>query len=182
MNKVTVLITAILFSTSVIQAQPVYRTAEGFVHFLSDAPLEKIEASSNKLQGIIDPATNEFAFSLAVSSFQGFNSPLQQEHFNENYLHTDRFPRSTFTGKIIEPVDFSRDSTYEVRAKGTFEIHGLRVERIIKASLTVSGNSLLISARFPVLLAEHDISVPRIVQQKIAETIQVTVNAQLERK
>lgn len=181
MNKVSVLIAAMLFATSVVQAQT-YRTATGFVHFLSDAPLEKIEASSNKLQGIIDPATNEFAFSLAVSSFQGFNSPLQQEHFNENYLHTDRFPRSTFTGKIIEPVNYSRDNTYEVRAKGTFEIHGLRIERIIKATLIVNGNSLLISAKFPVLLAEHDISVPRIVQQKIAETIQVTVNAQLERK
>lgn len=182
MNKVTLLIAAILLATPLLQAQVVFRTATGYVHFLSDAPLEKIEASSNKLQGIVDPATNEFAFSLPVASFQGFNSPLQQEHFNENYLHTNRFPRSSFTGKIIEPVDYARDSTYEVRAKGTFDIHGLRIERIIKVSLTVSGNTLLINAAFPVLLAEHDISVPRIVRQKIAETIQVTVNAQLERK
>lgn len=162
-----------------VPAKPVYRGENGEVYFKSDAPLEIIEARSKSLRGLIDPANQTFVWAVEISSFDGFNSPLQREHFNENYLESNRFPRAIFSGKVIEKVDFSKDGTYSVRAKGKLQIHGAEQERIIKGSLERRGNTLRIEASFTVPLNDHNISIPKIVHQKIAEEISVTIKAVL---
>ena len=115
--------------------------------FTSDAALEVITASSAKVQGLIDPLTNEFAFAVEVQSFQGFNSALQREHFNEKYMESERFPRALFSGKIIEPIDFSTDRSYDVRAKGELDIHGQKQIRIIKSTITIENDEIHVKAR-----------------------------------
>ena len=156
-----------------------YSTNSGYVHFLSDAPLERIEAESNDLQGILDTETNEFAFSVSIRSFEGFNSGLQREHFNENYMKSEQHASGTFVGKIVEDIDFSTPGTHQVRAKGKMTIHGISQERIIKATLSVGEESIDIEADFSVLLSDHQISIPRIVRQKISEEIEVQVRTTL---
>ncbi len=157
----------------------VYLTFTGEVKFKSDAPLELISATSKQLRGAIDTGKRTFAFSIEMNTFQGFNSPLQREHFNENYLESPRYPKATFTGKIIEDVDLSQPGTYEVRAKGTLSIHGISRERIIKSQVRVDEDGIHIESYFTVLLEEHDISIPKIVYQKIAEEIEVWISATL---
>lgn len=147
----------------------------------SNAELELIKATSSETQGIIDPATNQFAFSVPVSSFKGFNSDLQRQHFNENYMETSKYAKASFSGKIIEQVNWTRDSVYTVRAKGELDVHGQKQTRIIKAKLTVRKNELLVDADFNVPLADHNISIPRIVSQKIATEIDVKFKANLAR-
>ena len=147
--------------------------------FTSNAELELITASSDKVQGLIDAQTNEFAFSVDVSSFEGFNSRLQREHFNEKYMESDRFPKARFIGKIIEPIDFSSNRTYQVRAKGELEIHGQKQTRIIKSTITIENGVISIETRFFVPLADHNISIPAIVSQKIATEIEVEFNAMM---
>ena len=161
------------------QEAPRFLTSEGRVSFRSDAPLELIEATSNRLRAAIDPEAGTFAFSLATTSLQGFNSPLQQEHFNEKFMETPRFPEATFSGKFIERIDFSQPGTYEVRAKGDLTVHGITQERIIKGRLRIGSGEMEIDADFSILLVEHQISIPKIVQQKIAEEIQVHVTCLL---
>lgn len=156
-----------------------YQTTTGKVLFVSEAPLEIISAESNKLRGVIDPEKNTFAFSVPVISFDGFNSPLQKEHFNENYMENDRYPEASFRGKIIEQVDFSVNGTHKVRSKGELSIHGVQREVIIRSAITVEGNNAVVHAEFEVLLEDHDIKVPKIVNQKIASVIRVTVDADL---
>lgn len=162
--------------------QDVFLTKSGKVHFKSDAPLELIEAVSNDLKGAIDTEKNTFAFTVSMNSFKGFNSPLQQEHFNENYLETKQFPNATFKGKIIETIDFTKDGTHTIRAKGTLNIHGVAQERIIKSNVTIKNGTLEVSSKFTVLLEEHNITIPKIVNQKIAEEIQVTINTNFQKK
>jgi hypothetical protein len=145
--------------------------------FTSNAELELIKASSDKVLGLIDPSSNQFAFTVEIRSFQGFNSQLQREHFNEKYLESDKFPKASFSGKIIEPVDFSSDHTYEVRAKGELNIHGQKQTRIIKAKLIIDKGQVYIQSHFLVPLADHNISIPTIVSQKIATEIEVNFNA-----
>jgi hypothetical protein len=156
-----------------------YRIKEGRIHFKSDAPLELIEASSTNLKGLIRTDDQTFAFSVANTSFEGFNSALQREHFNENYMESARFPNCTFSGKIIEPVDFTKDGLYTVRAKGKLSVHGVDVERIIKSTLTIKGSTISVQSEFIVPLQDHNITIPKIVNQKIAEEINVTINATL---
>lgn len=166
---------ALLFSAE----PPVFRCETGKIAFKSDAPLEVIQAKSNKLRGILDPERNTFAWTVEIASFEGFNSPLQREHFNENYLETALYPKATFSGKIIETVNFSQNGSYAVRAKGKLNIHGVEQERIVKGQLDVNGSTVRLTAEFTVPLADHDIAIPKVVYQKIAEEIVVTVEAVL---
>jgi polyisoprenoid-binding protein YceI len=161
------------------QTSDKYSVHNGEISFVSNAELELISASSQKLQGIIDASTNQFAFTVPINSFKGFNSELQRIHFNEKYLESDKYPDATFSGKIIEQIDFSKDGTYELRAKGYLDIHGQKQIRIIKSKLVVNRGSISIESSFKVPLADHNISIPKIVNQKIATEIVINVSATL---
>ena len=163
-------------------ANGVFSTKKGSIQFTSDAPLEVIDAKSSELKGLIDTEQNSFAFSVDMQTFQGFNSPLQKEHFNENYLETKLYRKASFSGKIIEAVDLTKDGTYSVRAKGKLDVHGVSNERIIKSEVTVKGGKFRVKSSFTVLLNEHDIAIPKVVYQKIAEEIKVVVDAEFEGK
>ncbi len=156
-----------------------YFVQNGEVRFKSDAPLEIIESKSKLLKGVIDMEERTFAFSVDISSFEGFNSPLQREHFNENYLESRKYKAATFSGKIIDKDDFTKDGTYTIRTKGKLTVHGISKERIIKSEVTTKGGVIAIRSKFTVLLDEHDIAIPKIVYQKIAEEIAVEVSAEL---
>src|SRR5690606_5941870 len=123
-----------------------------------------------------------FAFTVGIKSFQGFNSALQREHFNEKYMESERFPNARFSGKIIEPIDFSSDRSYDVRAKGELDIHGQKQIRIIKSRITIENDVVHLKSTFFIPLADHDISIPTIVSQKIATEIKVDFSATMSRQ
>ena len=88
---------------------------DGRVHIQSDAPLEVIKAESQVLQGVIDPASNTFAFSIRINSFQGFNSQIQRTHFLENYMEEKKYPNATFEGRFIESIPFDSPGIYSCK-------------------------------------------------------------------
>ena len=153
----------------------IFSCKNGTVGFVSEAPLELIKAESKKLTGGLDLQVRNFAFSVDIDSFDGFNSGLQKEHFRENYMETDKFPKATFKGKIIEDVDLLKDGSIVVRAKGIFQIHGTEKEHILKVRLNRHYNLIEFQTNFDVLLDDHNIKVPKIVNQKIASVIAVQV-------
>lgn len=169
--------------TGFIQKEPgIYQTTTGKIAFKSEAPLELIRASSASLAGVLDINKKNFAFKVTMRSFIGFNSPLQKEHFNENYVESDKFPEASFKGKVIEDIDLSKDGIYEIRAKGQFTIHGVTQERIIKSKVSVSNHSIQISSNFSVLLSDHNIPIPKVVYQKLANEIKIEITAILEER
>lgn len=174
--KAMLLLTVCLFPPSAVAQGVIYITSNGKVSFTSDAPMEMIEASSNSLIGGIKSADKSFAFSILVKSFEGFNSSLQRTHFNENYMESDKYPKITFDGKIIEDIDLTKNGTYNIRGKGQFSIHGIKQERIIQCKLVITNGKLKVSSKFTVLLDDHNIKIPAVVNQKIAEEIAVTIN------
>ena len=165
----------ICFCCPVLAQHTIYQTNNGVISFRSDAPLEIITANSKKLEGLIDLYDMSFAFNVKVRTFEGFNNGLQREHFYENYMETDKYEMAAFSGKIIEHVNLLIPGTYTVRAKGMLNIHGHSKERIIKTEIISTGNELRAKSTFLVPLEDHQIEVPRIVNQKIAKEIQVKV-------
>jgi len=159
--------------------QGVYEVQNGNISFHSDAPKELISAASPALKGIVDLQRKTFAFKIGMGSFMGFNSPLQREHFNENYMESSVFPEASYFGKIIEDVDPSKNGTYTIRAKGKLKIHGVEQERIIKSTITSNNGVLSIRSEFVVLLADHNIKIPKVVNNKLAPEINVAVSATL---
>ena len=107
---------------------------------------------------------------------------MQQKHFNENYLESDKYPQATFEGKIIEDVDLHRDGFYSIRAKGDLSIHGVVQERIIKCNLTIKNGMVNVKSNFIVLLADHNIAIPKVVNEKLASEIKVEVKTDLLEK
>lgn len=172
----------ILLSSNVSAPPMLYSVNSGTITFRSDAPLELIKASSNQLKGVFNAEKKQFAFTLNVNTFKGFNSPLQQEHFNENYLESNKFPRASFDGKIIEDVDLKKNGFYNVRAKGNLTVHGVVQERIIKCELSVKNNIVSIKSNFTVLLADHNITIPKVVHEKLASEIKIEVKADMIEK
>ncbi len=177
MLKVCCCLIGVLFFNQ-LDAQK-FSVSQGEISFASHAELELIKASSNKLAGLIDATTNHLVFKVNNQSFNGFNSGLQREHFNEKYMETEKFPACSFDGKIIEKVDFATNGTYEVRVKGELDVHGQKQVRIIKGKLTVRDKTIFVETTFSVPLADHNISIPKIVSQKIATEIEVIVTATL---
>ncbi len=169
----------VIITTAFVTRQS-YKIGTGTVSFISNAPMEIIKAKSNLLKGVIEVPTKKFAFSIKINSFKGFNSPLQKEHFNENYLESNKYPEATFSGKIIEDIDFAKDGSYEVRAKGTFNVHNVPQERIIKCTLQIVNNQATVKSSFTVQLADHNISIPKVVHEKLATQIKVDVQAQMD--
>lgn len=170
----------VYISTSAYGQQTTIVSNSGKVKFSSEAKMESIEASSYKLKGAIDKSKNTFAFAVDIKSFEGFNSDLQREHFDENYIETDKYPTASFAGKFIEKVDFTNNGTFTIRAKGMFSIHGIQKERIIKGTITINNGNITIDALFNIRLEDHDIKVPKIVYEKIAEEIKIEFNIQFK--
>ncbi len=165
-----------------IYGQENYFSGEGNIYFSSEAQQEIIKASSSNLIGVINPSKKTFFFKVIIRTFHGFNSSLQQEHFNEKYLESEDFPEASFYGKIIEDIDLTINGIYDVRAKGLLIIHGVEMERIIKSTVTVENERIKIESHFSILLSDHKIKIPRVVHEKIAGEIQVDVDIDLPKK
>ena len=177
--KTAVILTIFCFKTGFSQ---IYLCKDGVTKFTSEAPLELIKAQSNKTSGVLDQSNKNVAFSILVESFNGFNSGLQKDHFKENYLETNKYKSAIFKGKIIEDIDFSKNGLYNVRAKGTFLIHGVEKEKIVKVKITIKDKEIQIETSFEVPLDDFNIKIPKVVNQKIASIIMVEVKATLKPK
>lgn len=182
-KKLSLLVLAVMIlSSSFRDPLLVFSVYKGSISFKSEAPLEIIKASSKELKGAIETEKKQFSFSIRIQSFQGFNSGLQKDHFNENYLESNKYPDATFKGKIIEDLDFTKDGVHTVRAKGILNIHGIPQERIIKGELAIRNNTFFVRSNFTVLLADHNIPIPKVVHEKLASEINVEVNTELKAK
>ena len=176
-------IVTIIFALLVSQqmTSQLFEVKTGSIKFDSNAPQEDIHATSKELTGLMNLSANNFAFAVDVRTFHGFNSALQQEHFYENYMQTDIYPRASFSGKLIDKFN-PELNTQIIRAKGIFEVYGVKQERIIEVEIQKNSKGYTFTADFNVLLADHGILIPKIVNQKIAENIKVKVSAMLVEK
>lgn len=172
---ISVAITLISFQNKSV----IYTCNNGQANFLSDAPLELIKASTKSLTGAVNINDRSFSFLIPTKTFEGFNSSLQRVHFNEDYMETELYPNSTFKGRIIEEVNLSESGVYSIRAKGKMSIHGIEQDRIVRCDITVGVNKIDVKANFTVFLVDHKISIPSIVNQKIAEEIKLEISLTL---
>ncbi|NNC83916.1 MAG: YceI family protein [Flavobacteriales bacterium] len=176
-----VLISILSTLSIAVHGQELMRSDDVYIHMKSDAPLEVIEAESSECLGIMEIERSSFLFKVKIRSFEGFNSPLQREHFNENYMESDRFPDALFKGFILSDIG-NLDSTWNsIQVKGTLSVHGVDKERVLDIEMRRTADDLIeFRGTFEVRLDDHDISVPRIVYQKIAEVISITVRGSLQ--
>ncbi len=165
----------LLIASAYIGRAQLYTCNEGTVSFFSEAPLENIAATTDKVSSFLNTATNEVIFVIHIRGFT-FEKDLMKEHFNEKYMESDKYPTSTFKGKINEQVDYTKDGTYNVTATGMLNLHGVEREINAAGTVTVDKEKINVKSDFRIPLKGFNITVPKLVFENIAEVISIKVN------
>lgn len=151
-----------------------YITKNGIARFYSKTDLEDIRAENKQVLAIIDPATSSVAVSMLMKGFL-FPKALMQTHFNENYVESDRYPKATFEGTYADPVDVSRNGTYNVNVKGRLSLHGVTREISVPASIVVTDGIVSGKTTFQLVPEDFNIAIPSLVRDKIAQKVDVEI-------
>ena len=162
-----------IISTSSVIAQDKYFTKQGYISFYSHTPVEDIKAENNQVLSIIDFSTAEIAVTLLMKSF-AFEKALMQEHFNENYVESDKYPKANFSGKIQNLKDILSGNNNVAEIKGNLTIKGITKPVIIESKVTIEKDTIILKGKFMVAVADYNIKIPAIVRKNIAEKIEVT--------
>jgi polyisoprenoid-binding protein YceI len=179
--KTLYLLLVLLLFTNRSFSQNIYLSTSTDVSFFSEARLENIEAHSTKATSAINISSNAIAFKVPIQSFK-FGNGLMQEHFNENYMESDKYPDATFIGKITEEIDLSQEGEYKVNAVGKLTMHGIAKERTIPGTLTVKGGKIQLTSSFIVPVSDHKIDIPNDKLTNISQNISVKIKALYEPK
>ena len=155
-----------------------YYSKSGKISFYSDTDMEKIEAENASASTVIDFSTGAIEWAVLIQGFS-FEKSLMQDHFNENYMESSKFPKAKFKGKIEDhtKVDISKDGEYKVMVSGELEIHGIKQPVSTNAMLIVKNNSLSADCNFSVKIADYGIKVPKLVEDNIAKEVAIEIQA-----
>jgi hypothetical protein len=178
--KNLILLALLAVTLQAAQAQNRWFTKEGYVRFYSHTPLEDIEAKNYQVNSLVDFSTGDMAFSMLMKSFQ-FEKALMEEHFNEKYVESAKFPKSTFEGKYIasSPIDPRKAGEHKVTVRGKLTIHGVTRDVETTGTFKADGKGTVIgTAVFTVKVADYEIKVPGVVKDNIAESIEITVKTE----
>ena len=164
----------LLISILPVFSQHLYFSKESNVRLFSNAPLEDIVAVNKSSNAVLNTQNNEVAVKIEMSRFE-FPNKLMQEHFNEHYLETDRFPYATFKGKINKEIDWRKPQNTSVSVSGEMSIHGVQKMLIIDGRLSSDpkNNTIIMDANFKISLADYNIKIPNIILLKISDKVEI---------
>ena len=177
MKKLSLLFIGTLIVTASHSQIYVGKTCE--ISFYSHSPIEDIKAANKVTKPMLNTSTGDVQMKIDVKEFI-FSKPLMQEHFNEEYLETEKYPYAVFKGKINEKVDFTKSGDTKVTVTGKFSIHGVELDKTIDGLVSIDGNTIIISSKFMIHVADYKIKVPSLYVANIAEDVEVKLNASLE--
>lgn len=175
----------IVFAVSSIMASAqLVVTKTGKISFFGRSKIENIDAVNNEVNSIINTQTGDIVFTLLMKSFH-FERALMEEHFNENYVESSKYPKSSFKGKItnLTEINFSADGKYKAKVEGELTIHGVTQKVKADGFITVAGGKISASSqKFEIKLKDYNISIPSLVKDKISEDIDIVVDCRYEPK
>lgn len=160
-----------------VHAQKKYYTKTGTVSFEAGTSVEDVNAINKSVSSIFDASSGQYEFALLINGFE-FRRALMQQHFNEDYMESDKYPKAFFKGVIvnISSINFSKDGSYPGTVKGTLTIHNVSKEIEVPGTFIIHGGNISAKAQFNVALADYNISVPGLVKDKISKTVKVFVD------
>ena len=177
MNKSKVLLIFLLIATAQSVFAQKYFTRDGKISFFSETPLEKIEANNQKASSVLDAASGKLEFAVLIKAFQ-FEKALMQEHFNENYMESSKYPKAKFKGQIqnLDAVHFLKDGKYTAEVNGKLTIHGQTNSVETIATINIENGEVKAFSQFEVAVADYGIEIPKVVRENIAKSILISVD------
>ncbi len=181
MLKKNLMILGMLVAGMAAQAQGKYFTKTGRIEFFSKAPLEDIEAKNKTVTAVLDSKTGAVQFSVPMKGFE-FPKALMQEHFNENYVESDKYPKAEFKGSIANnnEINYKKEGSYKAKVKGKMTLHGVTRDVEASGTIKVAGNQVFLNSVFNLQLSDYKIAIPGTVKDKISNSIRITVDSKLD--
>jgi polyisoprenoid-binding protein YceI len=181
MIKKTLLLAMLIAGASLVNAQDKYFTKTGRISFHSKASMEDIEARNKTVAAVLDTKSGATQFSVLMKGFE-FEKALMQEHFNENYVESDKFPKADFKGMITNntSINYFKDGSYSTVVKGKLTIHGVTREVEAPGTIKIEAGKIAATSTFNVLLSDYNISIPSIVKDKISNSIKIIVDCKMD--
>ena len=170
----------LLTLTLAVKAQDKFFTKSGKIEFSSKAPMEDIEAHNRSVTTVLDTKTGNLQLSLQMKGFE-FAKALMQEHFNEDFVESDKYPKAEFRGSIVNnsDVNYMRDGDYPIKVKGALTLHGVTREVESDGRIMVKEGKLLSTSDFAVQIGDYNISIPSLVREKVSKTVTIKVDCVL---
>lgn len=167
----------LMLNIAVVAHAQKFMTKNGYIGFYSHTAMEDIKGDNNQVVGALDIKTGDIVFQALIKSFH-FDRALMEEHFNENYMESDKFPKSVFKGKItnLTDVNFSKNGTYNVTVDGDLTIHDVTNKVSVKGTLEVTADGINTGSKFNIVPEDYKINIPGVVREKINKSLEVTVN------
>lgn len=179
-NHLILICTLFLFSSR-LMAQNKYITRTGTISFFSSTAAENIDANNSEVFSLVDFAKGEVAFQVLITGFK-FKKALMEEHFNENYMESTKYPKASFQGTIndLNKISFKTNGPFNVNVTGNLTMHGVTNKVTIPASISIVGGKLNATSKFDVYLADYKIRVPSVVSKQVSDYVAVSVNCAYE--
>lgn len=154
-----------------------YFTKNATISFEASTALEDVTAVNKSGTSVFNAATGQIEFAVLIKGFE-FKKALMQEHFNENYMESSKYPKSVFKGKIsnLSAINFQKPGAYPAKVTGVLEIHGVKKEVAASGTIKVSSQGVQILSKFPVTISDYKISIPGVVKDKVSSTAKISVN------
>jgi hypothetical protein len=170
------IIGVVITSVITVDAQK-YMTKTGYIGFFSHTILEDIKADNNQVAGALDLSTGDIVFQALIRSFH-FEKALMEEHFNENYMESDKFPKAVFKGKIsdLKKVDFEKAGIYKTFVEGELTIRDVTKKISVSGALEVIAEGIGADAKFSLNPEDYGIKIPGVVRDNIAKSIEISVS------
>ena len=183
MKKIILICVLMISSTALFSQNYITRTGKIIFDATSKKSPEKIEGINNEVANILDTRTGKIVFQVLIKSFK-FEKELMQEHFNENYMESNKYPKADFQGTIanINEVTFSKDGIYNIKTVGKLTIHGVTNDVTVPGTLTVKGKTIIAKTQFSILLRDYKIVIPSLVSDKVSNNAIITIESNLNQK
>ena len=158
-------------------------TKNGTISFFSKTPMENIDAKNSQVMSVLVLPSGDFKFSLTIKNFH-FEKALMEEHFNENYMESEKYPKASFSGKIGDAgnINLKKDETYKVEVNGELTIHGVTQKVSVPGTVTVKSGKISANSTFNIELADYKVVIPKMVENNISKTIEITVDCAYQPK
>lgn len=181
LKKNLLLMLVLLTSVTLSYAQDRYYTKTGKIDFYSKAPMEDIEAKNKTVSAVVDSKTGAVQFSVQMKGFE-FEKKLMQEHFNENYVESGKYPKGEFKGSITNnsEINYTKDGSYPAKVRGKLTIHGVTKDIETSGTIKVDGGKLDLGSTFNILLSDYDIKIPAVVKDKVSNNVKIVVDCKLD--
>ena len=182
MNKRVIgLVSSLVLLSVLATAQDKFFTKSGKISFISKGNIETITAKHKGITCVLDSKSGAVQFAVLMKGFE-FRKALMQEHFNENYVESDKYPKADFKGQVVNnsEVTYTKDGVYNVKVKGSLALHGVTKEIETPGKITVTGGKPQLNADFNILVSDYNIKIPAVVKENISNTVTHTVDCALE--